>query len=79
MFVQKRRIYEKMAKLSLHPFVFASKKVGDIDSLYGRKRKMFKLFRSVNGTEFAPGTPRVKLTRVRPRLVYVVQTGPLFT
>jgi len=36
----KKRIYEKMAKLWIHPFIFSIKKVGDIDSLLGRKRKI---------------------------------------
>ena len=53
-----------MAKLSIHPFIFSSKKVGDIDSLFGRKRKMFKLSRSVNGTGFAPGSSRASLCGV---------------
>ena len=51
----KKRIYEKMAKLWIHPFIFSSKKVGDIDSLLGRKRKIFEFSRSVKGTVFAPG------------------------
>ena len=41
-------------------------KVGDIDSLFGKKRNMFKLVRNVNGTGFTPDSSRVKLTRVRP-------------
>ena len=41
--------------LWIHPFIFSSKKLGDIDSLFGRKRKMFKLFCIVNGTGVGPG------------------------
>ena len=61
-----------MAKLWIHPSSFSSKEVGDIDSFFGKKRKMFKLFCSVNGTGFAPSSPQVKLARVRPGFVYVV-------
>ena len=58
-----------MTKLWIHPIIFTSKKVGVIDSLFGMKRKIVKMFRTVNGTGLAPGLPWVELNRVRPGIV----------
>ena len=64
-----RAVYEKMAKLWLLPFIFSSKKVEDSNILSVRKRKMSKLFCSVNATGFIPSSinsssPRVSLCSV---------------
>ena len=37
----KRPIYKKMTNPWIHPFIFSSKKVGDTDSLFERKREIF--------------------------------------
>ena len=60
----KKRIYENMANQWMHLFIFSCKRVGGMDSWFGRKQKVFTLFRNVTGTEFAPGLPRVSLCSV---------------
>ena len=60
-----------MANLWVHPFIFSSKKVGDVDCLLGRKRKIFAFFCSVNETGFTPGLPQVSLCSVNKALEVV--------
>ena len=62
----KRPIYDKMAELWLHPYIFVGKTVEDNNILPVRKRKTSKLFCIVNAT----GSPRVRLAPV-----CVVKTG----